>query len=121
MAETLPANPAPAFAPTSTEEPRVEVVGYGDGYELHAEIGLNTNRMEVTVPWRALTQIQRDLLLGFFRRHNGVGWFWWTPPGENAPRKFRAPRWTCQRTGNSTATDPRYDINANFREAFDLS
>lgn len=119
MAETLPAVPI-AFAPNLNEETRVRRVKFGDGYEARLLDGLNTISITTTIPYTNRTQAERDLLLDFFRRHRGYHWFYWSVPGEAGARKFVCPKWTVTRSNDSPAHSPRYDINADVYEVFDL-
>lgn len=119
MAETLPPIPM-AFSPSFSEEPRVRRVKFGDGYEARVGDGLNRTAMQVTVPWKNRTHPELAVLMDFFRRHDGRRWFFYTPHGESAARKFVCPKWSYSRSSNSSITSPRFDIDASFYQVFDL-
>jgi phage-related protein len=119
MAETLPNIPI-AFAPTYSEEPRVRRVRFGDGYEARILDGLHPVSMTTSIPWKNRSHDERNILVDFFRRHGGVRWFWWTPINDNIQRKFVCPKWTSTRANDSPVYRPRFDIQAEFYEVFDL-
>lgn len=120
MAKTLPHVPI-AFSPQLSEEPRVRRVKFGDGYEARIGDGLNTIGMNVTISWKNRTYAEMSALISFFREHGGRFWFWWAAPGEEGvPKKFVCPKWTFSRSSDSPGYNPRYDINAEFYQVFDL-
>lgn len=119
MAETLPPIPV-AFSPQVSEEPRVRVVKFGDGYESRVPDGLNTQPVKLSMPWKNRTHQECAILLDFFRRHGATRWFLHTVHGESSPRKFVCSKWNWSRSSNSSITSPRFDIDAEFREVFDL-
>ena len=119
MAETLPNIPM-AFAPVFSEEPRVRRVKFGDGYEARIIDGLNFMRITATLPWENRSYVEMITLIEFFRRHRGDHWFWYTVHGESNPKKFVCPKWTQQRSQNSSITGPRFDISAEIYQVFDL-
>lgn len=119
MAETLPNFPV-SFSPTYNEEPRVRRVKFGDGYEARITDGLNPVSMTISIPWKNKTQDERNILVDFFRRHGGVRWWYWTPPGDNIRRKFVCSKWTSTRANDTPVHAPRYDVQAEIYEVFDL-
>jgi phage-related protein len=119
MAETLPAVPI-AFAPNLNEETRVRRVKFGDGYEARIADGLNAIGVTTTIPYTNRTQFERNLLVNFLRAHKGMVWFWWVLPGESTPRKFVSPKWTVTRSNDSPSLAPRYDLQIDVYEVFDL-
>jgi phage-related protein len=120
MAETLPSIPI-AFSPQLSEEPRVRRVKFGDGYEARLGDGLNTRSMNVSISWKNRTHAEMAVLMDFFRRHNGQSWFWWAASGEEGVnKKFVCPKWSYSRSADSPANSPRFDINCEFYQVFDL-
>ena len=119
MAETLPNIPI-AFAPSMSEEPRVRRVKFGDGYEMRVGDGLNLISQTTTVPWENRTYPEMAILIDFFRRHTGQYWFWWHPPGDVIGRKLICSKWSYTRATNSSYTDARYNISAEFYQVHDL-
>lgn len=120
MAETLPDIPM-AFSPTFSEEPRVSRVKFGDGYEARIGTGLNRTSMQVSAVWKARTHHEMAILMDFFRRHDGRHWFWYLPHAEANRRKFVCPKWSFSRATNSQPNAPRFDVNAEFYQVFDLN
>ncbi len=119
MAQTLSTR-SPSFSPRIEEVPRIRSVKFGDGYEGRYGDGLNNLLLRVEVPWNGLTQTEFNALLAFFRAHRGIAWFNWTLPGEGTSRKWVVRSWNWQRTENSPANRPLFDLVAGFEEVADL-
>lgn len=119
MAETLPPIPI-AFSPQVSEQPRVRTVQFGDGYAARITDGLNTQPVKVTLPYKNRTHQETAILLDFFRRHGGHRYFMWVVHGESAPRKFICSKWSWSRSSNSSITSPRFDLDAELQQVFDL-
>lgn len=116
MAQTLPGIPI-AYSPTFREEPRRRVVSFGDGYSLRSLDGLNAITMRASLQWRARPTQDMAGLRDFFRAHQGVHWFWWTPPGQSG-----ALRWVCPQYSWTPVRDaPGYwDVDADLEQVHDL-
>lgn len=97
-----------------SEEPRVRLAQFGDGYEQRTADGLNTRPRKLTVDWPNLVLADKDTILNFLRARNGVDAFFWTPPGESTAIKVKAPTWTVKRTSG-----PYWSISVTFQEVFD--
>lgn len=119
MAETLP-NIQIAFSPQISEQPRVRTIQFGDGYSARIVDGLNAQPVRVTVPWRNRTHQEVRTLTDFFRRHEGHKWFIWLVDADTHPRKFICSKWNWSRAKDSAVTNPRFDLDAEFTEVFDL-
>lgn len=119
MAETLPPIPL-AFSPQVTEEPRVRKVQFGDGYSARVPDGLNTQGIKVTLPYKNRSHQELAILLDFFRRHGGSKWFLHVVHGESAPRKFICSKWNWSRSSNSSINSPRFDLDCEITQVFDL-
>lgn len=119
MAQTLSGR-APSFSPRVEELPRIRSVKFGDGYEGRYGDGLNNLLLRVEVPWNSLTQAEFNVFISFFRAHRGIAWFNWTMPGDTQNRKWVVRSWNWQRTQDSPANRPTFDLVASFDEVADL-
>lgn len=119
MAENLPNIPI-AFSPQISEAPRVRTVQFGDGYAARVLDGLNTQPVKVTVPWKNRSHQEMRTLIDFFRRHGGHKWFFWHIDADDHPRKFICSKWSWSRASDTPSTNPRFDIDCELQEVFDL-
>lgn len=98
----------------------MRTVQFGDGYAARVVDGLNTQPVRVTLPYKNRTHQETAILLDFFRRHAGVKWFFHVVHGESTPRKFICSKWNWSRSSNSSINDPRFDLDAELTQVFDL-
>jgi phage-related protein len=87
-------------------EPKTQSVRFDDGnYELRMKRGLNSDLQTWDVPIEAVFTGWAETIEQFLAAHNGVDWFWWTPPRQTQPRKFICRRWTREPVRGSRTHD----------------
>ncbi len=117
MANTLPGVPI-AFSPQFSEEPRSREVKFGDGYSLRSPDGLNPVSQKVTIPWRSRSLAEKEYLVTFLRSHLATYYFYWTPFGENQPRKWICKSYSWEPVDGASQY---WNITANLEEVHDLT
>ena len=109
---TLPAIPISEGGRLS-EDPQVDKVRFGDGYELRSKQGLNHIRLKRSVPWRSISAAQRNTLRNFFRARAGTEPFNWTLPEETTPRQ-----WVCAKWSSTRQPGDLWHVDADFEEHY---
>ena len=103
----------PSFEATEASKPRVSKIQYGDGYEMRATFGLNTDPKEWTLTFSERTDTERDNILAFLEARNAVESFDWTPPRGDAG-KYVCEEWQVTLRSCNFNT-----IQAKFREVYE--
>lgn len=65
------------------------VANFGDGAEQTAPNGINSERQEWQITWRALNTTQMQEVIDFFRTVKGTTSFTWTAFGETTEMKWK--------------------------------
>jgi phage-related protein len=103
----------PSFEATESSKPRVSKIQYGDGYEMRATFGLNTDPKEWTLTFSERTDTERDDILTFLEARNAVESFDWTPPRGDAG-KYVCEEWQVTLRSCNFNT-----IQTKFREVYE--
>lgn len=103
----------PSFEATESSQPRVRTFVAGDGYQMRARFGLNTDPKEWSLTFMNRDDTERDAILGFLEARGGVESFDWTPPRGTAG-KYICSEWqaTLINCNNNTVT-------ATFKQVFE--
>ena len=123
----------PSLPINETREPKILSAEYGDGYIERTPDGLNADRKNYTLRWDVLTRFQRIILSSFFEYHEGVHYFYWVHPFEEAIKaelKKRPTPFTyeperlkilCKSWGVEESDNGVYcSITAEFMQVFDV-
>ena len=113
--ETFSPVNAPNVGMSVTQEPRILIAQFGDGYDQRIPDGVNYQRRQWTLTWGPITPEAADYIENFFIARGGYQPFWWTPPRYLARVKVRCPKWArAEEQWNASR------IEAGFLETFDL-
>jgi phage-related protein len=105
---------APDYQAQLDEQPRTITAKFGDGYEQRAADGINVRPRKWSLKFENRSNTDRDTVLTFFRTHNAVTAFDWTPP-EGAAGKF-----VCRAWQNVPVQYNLNTITAVFEEVFEV-
>lgn len=103
----------PEFSASNSEEPAVNVIKFGDGYETRFSDAINVNRQNWSLTFsERRTPGATSAIRAFFRARRGVESFTWTSPfGETGT--YVARKWT-------TTTEQGYiTVKVTFEEVFE--
>ena len=103
----------PSFEATEVSKPRVSKIQYGDGYEMRATFGLNTDPKEWPLTFAERADTERDNILAFFEARGGVESFDWTPP------RGTAGKYVCEEWQVTLRSCNFNTIQAKFREVYE--
>ena len=96
-----------------TEKPAVRTVGFGDGYRVDSQQGINSLARQYELDWQALTLADAATLLAFFRERAGWQRITWTPKSESAGQ------WVCQRYSRQLISGGALaNVRATMQERF---
>lgn len=105
----------PSYGAQKTSAPKLQVIGFGDGYEQRVSFGINQNPKQWSLTWNNITEANSDTIETFLdaRAADGAS-FDWTPPAEATSYKWVCAEWdkTINYTGRAT-------ITATFRQVFE--
>lgn len=101
----------PPATATPSEQPRVSVAKFGDGYEQRLADGINNSPRSWALTF-SRASAEADDILTFLRARNGIEAFDWTDP-DGLSGKFVARSWSGNRIGTAAKT-----INVTFEEVF---
>jgi len=85
----------PEYGAQLSEEPKVNVTKFGDGYEVRAPEGINSNLQKWNLQFTA-SSASTPAILTFLRARNAVEAFNWTTP-LNEEKVFVARKWKLTR------------------------
>ena len=105
----------PSYPYEYSEEPKVLVTQYGDGYIERAGHGLNAQARDFSLKWEGLTLTEVNSLVTFFRARKGYEAFLWTPVDEATAIKC-----ICQTWKPSKDDADNWNLTAQFKQVFDL-
>lgn len=88
---------------------------FGDGYGQRSASGLNNVRETWNASWTNLYDVEADTLIAFFKARGGWEAFYWTAPGDPAPKL-----WTCRDARKTPVYGNGWTVTATLREEFDL-
>jgi phage-related protein len=89
----------PSYGADEDHKPKVNTVGYGDGYSQRCADGLNNDLQTRNLNFAGRTDLEADAIIAFLKNEGGVTYFLWMPPGA-----LVAKRWLCsqyKKTQNS--------------------
>lgn len=69
----------PEYDAQLSEEPKINVTKFGDGYEQRVLSGINTNPQKWTLQF-TMSRADTNDILTFLRARNGIQAFYWTSP-----------------------------------------
>lgn len=101
----------PEFESQLSEEPKVNVTKFGDGYEQRVAVGINNRAQKWTLQF---TMADPDLadIVTFIRARNGLESFYWTTPmGDSIT--------VVCRSWKSTRKQGHYVLNVEFEQVFE--
>jgi len=90
---------------------------FGDDYEQVAGNGLTSKRKLFPLVWNGLADADADTIEAFVISKGYVTPFWYTPPGEGSPLKFRFVRDSYDRNQIAGSAD---SITVEIRQVFDI-
>lgn len=101
--------------------PRIRRVDFeGGAYSQRAEDGPNPISRKLPLLFAKCTATERDAILSFFEDPdtgvNGIGAFYYTPPGEDTARLWTAENWTHTPSSGGL----RWDVSINLRQENDI-
>ena len=115
--ETFNPQPGPAPGTRLTQQPKLLIADFGDGYTQRAADGLNALKQQwETVAWQNLTKAEAVNIEQFFEAHQGGEAFYWTPPGYQTQRKFIVTKWSRTYVDHDI-----YTLEAELIEVKDLA
>ena len=115
MPEIFPTMPSPEWGVQVQTRSNVKRVQFGDGYSQRISYGLNSLHKSINLRWRNIDQEERDTVIEFLEARKGAESFFYTLPGESIARL-----WSCAQWQERLVDYRIYEINATFREEFDL-
>ncbi len=86
---------------------------FGDGYTQTTRDGINHRRRQITLAWEALTDCQAWEISDFLEERGGDLDFYYTPPRESVPVK-----WKCEEWEDTVNADGTRKISATFQQSF---
>lgn len=98
------------------ETARILEASFGDGYEQRAGDGINNVRVQLPLSWAPMYLVDADAIVAFFRARRGYEAFYWTAPGESAPRLWKCKAWSKTEAGTKLI----WTVQATFDEVFDI-
>lgn len=115
MVDTFSPSIAPSYGSTNiSEEPKVLIAGFGDGYTQRAADGLNSIQTKGTLSFDSLTLDQANEIILFCRAKKAVTPFYYSLPDESSPGLFRCTKW------QKTWKGPNYyQVNMTIEQVFD--
>lgn len=109
----LPDDVAITVGSALEETARVLTAQFGSGYAQRSGDGLNTVSGQYTVIFEHLSRPQAETIRQFFKDQGGYKGFYFTVPGESAPRL-----WRCEKWSKAHVIYERETLNATFIEVF---
>ncbi len=112
-----------SYSSNLTEEVRLRLTQFGDGYSQRVMDGINNIPRKFNVVINAMSDIRATAVEGFFRCVGSAytgrtpsEYFYWTPPApHNTLGKWIVRNWSMQHQSHNSHT-----ISATFEEVFDL-
>jgi len=97
--------------PQGDENPRVNVVPLGDGYETRQVFGINNNLEKWSLKFTLIDKTEYDEIIAFLRARGGLESFDWTPPDSVTAIKV-----VCRSWSKSRQKANRYTISTVFEQ-----
>lgn len=96
---------------------------FGDGYRQTLPDGLNAQFVAGDLSWNGITSAELTDLLEFWAEHGKAGRFYWTIPGESAPRlfAFTSPFARSQISEVRNDGTRLYSTSVSIEQRFDLA
>lgn len=102
----------PSYGNQINSSPRVNVIQFGDGYEVRRPDGIHANLLNINLTFDLRSEKEATAILHFFKEKNSVESFLFTPPTPyNKEKIFICRQW--QSTNNFF---DNHTINAVFNE-----
>jgi phage-related protein len=92
---------------------------FGDGYEQVAPKGINNIREAWSITWGALTETEKNTVIGVIESVGSWGILTWTPCGETVQKKYRLGKdgYTLKREGSNAI----FSVSCSLRQVFDIT
>lgn len=113
MTETLPDSYCVDFSSTQQVDFAIKENEFTAGYTARDVDGINNVRDTWNVSFSELSLAEMEVLWDFLTETKGYIAFYWTPPREEAPRK-----WCCMKLTRSSTSSNSWTVQAVFQEQF---
>ncbi len=104
---------------TRTNNPRVHLVQFGDGYEQRLQNGINSLNQEISVSFATRPKAEIDDLVAFFESLAGVTKFRFDIADTNAGSDTETIKVVCSEWEQSWEYDDYYTLDATFRRVYE--
>tara|TARA_R100001510_G_scaffold8565_1_gene6590 strand:- start:752 stop:1090 length:339 start_codon:yes stop_codon:yes gene_type:complete len=104
----------PTYGTRKTNNPKVRITQFGDGYQQRIQFGLNQDPKIFNLTFN-VSETDADTIEAFLDARGGVESFDFTPPAETGSSKFICKSWT-----KSIPYLDRATINATFEEVYEV-
>ena len=104
---------------TRTNNPRVHLVQFGDGYEQRLQNGINSLNQEISVSFATRPKAEIDDLVAFFESLAGVTKFRFDIADTNAGSDTETIKVVCSTWEQSWEYDDYYTLDATFRRVYE--
>lgn len=104
---------------TRTNNPRVHLVQFGDGYEQRLQNGINSLNQEISVSFATRPKAEIDDLVAFFESLAGVTKFRFDIADTNAGSSTETIKVVCSTWEQKWEYDDYYTLDATFRRVYE--
>ena len=104
---------------TRTNNPRVHLVQFGDGYEQRLQNGINSLNQEISVSFATRPKAEIDDLVAFFESLAGVTKFRFDIADTNAGSGTETIKVVCSTWEQKWEYDDYYTLDATFRRVYE--
>lgn len=105
----------PSYGTSSTRQPKVKAVRFGDGYEQRIQDGINSDKQVWSLQFTNRDSADIDSIESDLASLKGVDYFLWTPPRSSTQGKYICRSWQRQIAVGTTDS-----LTATFEQVYDL-
>lgn len=100
---------------SSSQEYRVILAQFGNGYEQRQKDGINNSIQQWSVTWENINTSESNEIITAFDTAAGIEPFLWQPPNANQVRKYKVERYDQSVLSGSLST-----VSATLKQVFDI-
>ena len=104
---------------SNTNQPRIFLSQFGDGYEQRLNYGLNPLQQQFRLSFRTREKAEIDDIVAFFESTNGVTKFDYTFDDTNESGNEQTIKVVCESWAQTWEYDNFYSLQATFRRVYE--
>ena len=116
IAGTTTAHPyflwSPSYNISTSHQPRIKAIQYGEGYEQRLKDGINNNKLEFSLSFEQRNEAEATAILHFLNAREGYESFYFKAPAPYG----RIKKFVCKQYSSTFVFADNYTIQATFQE-----